>query len=142
MANERALKNANTKSETSAVSVIKRIFTFACVIFTFSVISLYSLQNWADALPYLSPSTMLALLAFSVITAATAELKNLKFIPHILCLVIQFVIFIVSFHIAFFTIPAKEISDASMLIGDTLVAVLYVFIRSIYALIVSKVARK
>jgi hypothetical protein len=142
MANKQAPKIDNTNDKTKSINDgIKNIISSSCVLFTVALIVLCAVGAIAQIGTYLSIHSVLLLLLFSFIITASMRLEKIKAFPKALCFILQFVIFMVSFHILFFVAGQDLPSGAQMLVGDSLASITYFAVRGIAALIKSKIGR-
>ncbi len=127
-----------TKSKAEIIlSSLGKLIMHSCVLFTACVFLLYSLSFWAGADAYLSFSAIVILLLLSLIVTASMRLSSVKALPRAVSFILQFVIFIVSFHILFFGALSADASGARIIVADTLVSLIYLALRGAAAVIVS-----
>lgn len=127
---------SKTKAEI-ILSSLGKLIMHSCVLFTVCVFMLYSLSFWAGADAYLSFSAIVLLFLLSLIVTASMRLGSVKALPRAVSFILQFVIFIVSFHALFFGALSADASGARIIVADTLVSLIYLALRGAAAAIVS-----
>ncbi len=124
------------------LSSLGKLITHSCVLFTVCVFLLYSLSFWAGADAFLSFSSVVLLFLLSLIVTASMRLSSVKALPRAVSFILQFVIFIVSFHILFFGALSADASGARIIVADTLLSLIYLAVRGGIALVASLLKRK
>ncbi len=137
MANKQDFTDVSKTKAEIILSSLGKLIMHSCVLFTVCVFMLYSLSFWAGADAFLSFSSVVLLFLLSLIVTASMRLSSVKALPRAVSFILQFIIFIVSFHILFFGALSADASGARMLVADTLVSLVYLAARGIVALIAS-----